>query len=313
MSSTELALRVLGTVILAVGGAVALDFMTMAKGLQPPGFRIPWRRFLAGLAVAAILGIGVFAPIGAMGLGLQPDLKNISAPQLFQLHLLMIATMAVWFLLGFAVRPAPQPAAPAAVPDEPGLLAAPPPAPPAPPASPGRQFLAQFGFLSPNVPREIGLGLALGLGGWVVVLMVLMAIGLTLYALGGEGAMPQQAPAVVPFIAGLPIWLRLLISLSAGAVEETFFRGFLQPRVGIPLSTAFFALAHLSYGAPFMLIGITLLSLIYAYIVRWRQSVWAAIAAHTLFDAIQLLIVVPVALRMVQGEEKSVAFLLGLG
>ena len=76
--------------------------------------------------------------------------------------------------------------------------------------------------------------------------------------------MPQQPPAMVPFIASLPIWLRLLISLSAGVVEETFFRGFLQPRVGIPLSTAFFALAHLSYGQPFMLIGITLLSLDHA-------------------------------------------------
>lgn len=313
MSSTELALRVLGTAILAIGGAVALDFMTKAKGLQPPGFRILWRRLLAGLAVAAILGIGVFAPIGAIGLGLQPDLADISAPQLFQLHILMLATMAVWFLLGYAVRPAPQAAVPVAAADEPGLLAVPAPPPPAPPAPLGRQFLAQFGFLAPNVPREIGLGLALGLGGWVVVLMILMAIGLTLYALGGEQAMPQQAPAMVPFIAGLPIWLRLLISLSAGVVEETFFRGFLQPRIGIPLSTAFFALAHLSYGAPFMLIGITLLSLIYAFIVQWRQSIWAAIAAHTLFDAVQLLIVVPAALRMVQGQEKTAAFLLGLG
>lgn len=282
MSSTELALRVFGTAILALGGAVALDYMSMARGLHPPGFRIPWRRALGGLAVAFILGVGVFAPVGAMGLGLQPDLENLRAPQLFQLHLLMIGAMAAWFLLGFAVRP----------PDEPGL-------PAAPRVSLGRRFLEQLGFLAPNVPREIGLGLVLGLGAWVVVLMVLLAIGLTLYALGGEKAMPQEAPAVVPFIAGLPILLRLLISLSAGVVEETFFRGFLQPRIGIPLSTAFFALAHLSYGAPFMLIGITLLSLIYALIVRWRQSVWAAIAAHTLFDAIQLLVVVPAALRMV--------------
>ena len=74
-----------------------------------------------------------------------------------------------------------------------------------------------------------------------------------------------------------------------------------------------FALAHLSYQQPFMLIGITLLSLIYAFIVQWRQSVWAAIAAHTLFDAVQLLIVVPAALRLMQGPEKAAAFLLGPG
>jgi membrane protease YdiL (CAAX protease family) len=307
MTSTELALRVLGTAILAIGGAVTLDAMTMAKGLQPPGFRILWRRVLAGLAVALILGIGVFAPIGAIGLGLQPDLTDIRAPQLFQLHILMIATMVVWFLAGYAVRPEPSHDLSAVFGDEPASSA------PPPRVSLWRRFQEQLGFLTPSVPREVGLGLVLGLGGWVVVLMILMAIGLTLWALGGDEALPQETSAVVPFIAGLPIWLRLLISLSAGAVEETFFRGFLQPRIGIPLSTAFFALAHLSYGQPFMLIGITLLSLIYAFIVQWRQSVWAAIAAHTLFDAVQLLIVVPAALRLMQGQEKAAAFLLGPG
>jgi membrane protease YdiL (CAAX protease family) len=309
MSSAELALRVLVTAILALGTAVAFDLQTRAKGLQPPGFRLPWRRALGVLAVAFILGVGVFAPLGALGLGLQPDLTNIRAPQLFQLHFLMIAAMAVWFLLGFAVRPEPLPDLAGTFGEEPVLPAAPPPR-----IFLGRRFLEQFGFLAPNVPKEIGLGLALGLGAWLAVLMILMAIGLTLYALGGEKAMPQETPAVVPFIAGLPILVRLLISLSAGVVEETFFRGFLQPRIGIALSTAFFALAHLSYGQPFMLVGITLLSLIYALIVRWRQSVWAAIAAHTLFDAIQLLVVVPAALRMI-GQEKAAAaaFLLGLG
>jgi membrane protease YdiL (CAAX protease family) len=311
MTSTEFAIRVLGTAVLAFGAAIAFDLMTRAKGLQPPGFRAPWRRALALLAVAFVFGLGVFAPIGALGLGLQPDLTNIRAPQLFQLHFLMIAVMGVWFLLGFAVRPEPPLPDLAATFGEEPVLSAPPPAPP-PGLYLGRRFAEQFGFLAPNIPKEIGLGLALGLGAWLVVLMILMAIGLALYALGGEKAMPQEAPAVVPFIAGLPFLLRLLISLSAGVVEETFFRGFLQPRMGIALSTAFFALAHLSYGQPFMLIGITLLSLIYALIVRWRQSVWAAIAAHSLFDAIQLLVVVPAALRMI-GQEKAAAFLLGLG
>ena len=50
-----------------------------------------------------------------------------------------------------------------------------------------------------------------------------------------------------------------------------------------------------------MLIGITLLSLIYAFLVRWRQNLWPAIAAHALFDGVQLLVVVPAALRLLQG------------
>jgi len=104
--------------------------------------------------------------------------------------------------------------------------------------------------------------------------------------------------------------VRLLISLSAGVVEETFFRGFLQPRVGILLSTLLFVLAHFSYGQPLMLVGIGTLSLIYAFLVRWRQNIWPAIAAHALFDGVQLLVVIPAALRLMEKEGVPVAMAL---
>jgi membrane protease YdiL (CAAX protease family) len=183
----------------------------------------------------------------------------------------------------------------------------PPPAPP-PPVPLGRQFLTQFGYLAPDIPREIGLGVLLGIGAWVAVLMALMVIAGAIWALGGENAVPKSPPALIPLIAGLPVAVRFLVSLSAGVVEESFFRGFLQPRIGILFSTGFFVLAHLSYGQPFMLIGIAMLSLIYAFLVKWRQSLWSAMAAHALFDGVQLLVVVPAALRML-GSGKTVAFL----
>jgi membrane protease YdiL (CAAX protease family) len=173
-----------------------------------------------------------------------------------------------------------------------------------------RQLATQFGFVAPNVPQELGLGLLLGVGAWVVVLVGIMLIGLLLLALGADEALPKQPPALIPFIAGLPIWVKILISLSAGVVEEWFFRGFLQPRMGLLLATLLFALAHFSYGQPFMLIGVTLLSLIYGLLVKWRQNIWPAIAAHALFDAVQLLVVVPGALRLIETEgDKAAAFL----
>ena len=49
-----------------------------------------------------------------------------------------------------------------------------------------------------------------------------------------------------------------------------------------------------------MLVGITLLSLIYAFLVRWRQNIWPAIAAHALFDAVQLLVIIPAALKLLE-------------
>ena len=174
-----------------------------------------------------------------------------------------------------------------------------------------RQLAAQFGFATQSVPRELGLGLLLGVGAWVAVLVGIMLIGLLLISLGAGDAVPRQPPALIPFIAGLPIVVKILISLSAGVVEEWFFRGFLQPRMGLLLSTVLFALAHFSYGQPFMLIGITLLSLIYGLLVKWRQNIWPAIAAHTLFDAVQLLVVVPGALRLLETQGSKAAAFLG--
>lgn len=293
--------------LLAAGGAWTLDRMCAARGFLPPGFRQPWRRALASALVTGILWIGVFSALGNIGLSLEPDLSQLSTPQLFLLHGLLVATIILWFLLGYAVRP--QPAVPEALPPDVAALV-PPPAPVHVPL--GRQFLAQFGFVAPSVPREIGLGVLLGIGAWVVVLGAIFAFAAAVVALGGEDALPKQPPALIPWIAALPIAIRILISVSAGVVEETFFRGFLQPRIGVPLSTAFFVLAHFSYGQPFMLVGITLLSLIYGYLVRWRQNIWPAIAAHTLFDAVQLLVVVPSALRLIGQEGDKATALLGL-
>ena len=316
-------LRGAAVLVPSVLAALLLDWMCAQRRLLPPGFRVPWRRALASLAVATLLAIGVFAPLGGLGMKTStPDLDKVTTPQLFLLHVLMLATMGIWYLLGFAgedARP-PAPALPAEPPPLPlseaavmNALVEPveaaPPAPLPPPRVPlGRQFRAQFGYLAPNVPREIGLGLLLGLGAWVAVLAALMVVAGAVWALYGENAVPKAPPAMIPFIAALPVLTRFMISLSAGFVEESFFRGFLQPRIGIFFSTMFFVLAHLSYGQPFMLVGIALLSLIYAFLVKWRQNLWPAIAAHALFDGVQLLVVVPLALRAL-GAGKVAAFL----
>lgn len=288
------------TAFLAVATAFSMDRMCEARGLLPPGFREPWRRLLAWALVALILWVGAFSSLASIAGGAQVerDLSGLTTPQLFLLHLLLVLTIVSWFLLGFAgVRPAPPPPPPpdlAELPDGPM-----PPAPP-PPVPLLRRFQEQFGFVAPNVPREIGIGVLVGSGSWGAVLAVAVLLGLLLMALGREDALPKQPPALIPWIAALPVGVRILISLSAGVVEETFFRGFLQPRIGIFLSSLLFVFAHFSYGQPFMLVGIATLSLIYAFLVRWRQNIWPAIAAHFLFDAVQLLVVIPMTLRYME-------------
>jgi membrane protease YdiL (CAAX protease family) len=292
LAPLSLLLRLLGPAAAAVAAAWALDRLCRRKGLMPPGFRYPWRRAAASALVFLILWFGIFAPLGEIGLA-EPklDLSAISVPRLFLLHGMLALVVLGWMVLGFAnLDRARRPAADSASP---------------PPAALGgavrpplwRQIAAQLGLVAPNLSREVLIGLLLGACAWGVVLLALLAAALAIYAIGGEQALPKPS-AIVPWIASLPVLVRLMVSLSAGFVEETFFRGFLQPRIGIALSTGFFVLAHLSYGAPFMLLGITLLSLIYAFLVRWRQTIWPAVAAHALFDGIQLLVVIPMAMRL---------------
>ncbi len=337
--------------ILALLAAYALDRMTEAKGLTPPGFRQPWRRMTAFLLMTVMFWVGITGPLGMIGREVEIDVAQLTVPQLFLLHAVMVVVTLIWFALGFAGAPHPRPLSHlpptdrergeddtrdsredgqffSPLPGEgremgegsgvrgseaPAELAAPVSAsvPPPPPASLARQFALQFGFVAPSAPREIGLGLVLGIGAWAAVFVGVILIGLLILALGGEKALPKQPPALVPWIAGLPIVARLLISLSAGFVEEWFFRGFLQPRVGILLSTGFFVLAHFSYGQPFMLIGITILSLIYAFVVKWRQNIWPAIAAHVLFDGVQLLVIIPGVLKLLETQGSKVTAFLG--
>jgi len=325
----EASLRLIIPVVLAAFTAYSMDRMLLVRGLFPPGFRDPVRRAMGAGVIALILWIGIFSSLGTIGtVAKPPDLESLPTPQLFLLHALLLLALVFWFLLGYSgVRPSPpRPPSPLSLPPSPGeggdgegdgvlattLEAEPVPAAP-PPIPLGRQFLAQFGLLAPSVPREIGLGLLLGVGAWGAVLVAAIIVGLIFLALGGEQAIPKQPPALIPFLAALPVALRLLISLSAGVVEELFFRGFLQPRIGIALSTLLFVFAHFSYGQPLMLIGIATLSLIYAVMVKWRQTIWPAIAAHALFDGVQLLVIIPMALRMMEKEApKATVAVLGV-
>ena len=266
------ALLSIGPLVAAFATAAWIDLRTRRAGLDPPGFAEPLRRWAWLMVLAGCLWVAVFAALAGSGAAGEIDLAAVSRWQLFALHGLLVATLGAWYLLGFGGFRGGRGAA--------GSLA------------------AQVGLAARAPLAEVGVGLVFGVGAGLGVLAGVVALALAVAALGGQELLPQQPPAMIPWIAGQPVALRLAIALSAGAVEEVFFRGLLQPRVGVALSTALFALAHAAYGQPFLLVGVTLLSLLYAGLVRWRQSVWAAIAAHALFDAVQLLVVIPSVLEV---------------
>ncbi|MCP4201513.1 MAG: CPBP family intramembrane metalloprotease, partial [bacterium] len=160
-------------------------------------------------------------------------------------------------------------------------------------------WVRQLGLRARRILPELSVGLSAGLLGWLAVLSAALLLGLLVAAMGGEEALTREPSEQIVWLATLPVGLRLAVSLVAGVVEELFFRGFLQPRVGIAASSLLFAGAHVAYGEPFLLFGVLLLSLFYAWLTRWRGSVYAAMAAHFLFDAIQLLVVIPAVLRII--------------
>jgi membrane protease YdiL (CAAX protease family) len=292
------ALRTIGPVAAALGAVLLFDHMTRRRGLDPPGFREPLRRIASTALVAFCFYVGIFAALGSIGRQGEIDLGQVSSWQLFTLHGLFALTIVGWWTSGFVAVSAGAGTGAGVLAGTAGLGL--PAGAPGAPASGWRSFAEQLGLRTPNLRRELALGAVAGFGAWLAVLAAVFVFALLLSALSGEELLPQAPPAVIPWLAGRPILLRLAIAASAGLVEEAFFRGFLQPRIGIGLSTLFFALAHLSYDQPIMLVGVTLLSLLYGLLTRWRQNIWPAVVAHFLFDAIQLVVVIPAVLELFQ-------------
>jgi membrane protease YdiL (CAAX protease family) len=139
-------------------------------------------------------------------------------------------------------------------------------------------------------------GLAVGVGGWLFTISLALIIAFILQAAGLIPKEPQP-PAMVAWLATLPAWKKAVLVFSAMTVEEAFFRGWLQKRIGLIASTVFFALAHAGYGQPFLLIGVALISLIIGVTFYRTKNLIPGIIAHGVFDAVQLFVIIPIAFK----------------
>lgn len=165
-------------------------------------------------------------------------------------------------------------------------------------AASGRPPLREFLNIRYERPAEVAaIGVSVGVGGWVLTIVAALLVA---FALRGVGLIqePAEPPAMIGWMANLPIWKKALIILSAMTVEEAFFRSFLQKRIGLVASTILFSLAHFTYGNPLLLIGITIVSLIIGITFYRTKNVIPCVIAHGVFDAIQLFVIVPLAVRM---------------
>lgn len=125
---------------------------------------------------------------------------------------------------------------------------------------------------------DIGLGLVIGSG-----------VGVVLWIVGkyskGFYAIREKLIATLDFRT-LTWWHIIILSLLAAFPEEIFFRGALQPVLGIFIAAVIFGALH----------GVTLLYFAYATIaglglgllVLWQGDLWMAIAAHFAVDFVGL-------------------------
>lgn len=202
-----------------------------------------------------------FSVIGAAESGGTPNLESMQFWSIFSMHVILLAFLFGWWLLA------------------------------------GREPIRQYLNLhTDELPQSIGIGIAAGVGGWLLTITIALIAG---FIAQEAGLLPEDlkpAPMIV-YLANLTIWQKLLIVFSAMTVEEFFFRGWLQKRFGLIVSTAIFALAHAGYGQPMLLIGITVISLVIGTTFYLTRRLLPCIIAHGVFDAIQIFVIVPFALK----------------
>jgi membrane protease YdiL (CAAX protease family) len=228
------------------------------------GFTEPWRRSTAITLLAAVLLLTVAIPFAGGLSGGAPETKDFTLVTLFAVHMILLLFLVCYYALS------------------------------------GRRSLSEFLRLKSARPAaDLGVGFLIGFAGWLLTIVALLVVIGLWYVLRRHGV-PAPGREVSPTIVWLvaqPLAIRILIVLSAMVVEELFFRSFLQPRVGAFAATLMFTAAHGAYGQPLVLVGILVISTVLAVTFTLYGNVLPCIAAHGVFDAIQMFVLIPLALK----------------
>jgi len=233
------------------------------------GFAEPGRRALAMGLLGAVLVLVVAIPFAGALVGADADARELSLVSVFAVH----ATLVLFLICYYALS--------------------------------GRRSILNFLSLRSDRPaHDLAVGAGIGVVGWVLtILTAAVILGISYVLSPKERGGPAEA-SVSPMIVWLvaqPVWVKALIVLSAMIVEEFFFRGFLQPRVGPVAATLMFTAAHGAYGQPLVLVGILVIAAVLAVTFALYRNVLPCVMAHGVFDAIQMFVIIPLALRSIPG------------
>lgn len=249
--------------------ATALVAGWLARGVRRGGFDrdrfpTPARRGLAISLLAAVLLVSVVLPFagGLAGRTLEPG--RFSPVSAFAIHAIFALFLVSYYLLS------------------------------------GRPPVADFLRLRTRRPwRLAAAGFPIAAFAWAAAVAVMLAVQGLISVFGPSGAASPKISPIVPWIVGLPVAYKIAIVVSAMIFEEAFFRAFLQPRLGPVAATLLFTMAHGIYGQPVLLVGIAVLSTVLALAFELYGNALPGIVAHGAFDAFEIFVLIPFALRFV--------------
>lgn len=254
-------------VLLIAGSAgILLSFVNARSRavLAQDGFTHPGRRALAMGLLGGVLLLTVAIPFAGGLAGARPETKDLSVASIFVVHIILAVFLVSYYLLS------------------------------------GRRSVVDFLRLRSQRPlADLGAGLLVGSLGWVLTIAAAAGFVGLWFALRGTGPLPSSAEAspLIAWLVSQSIGIRIGIVLSAMTIEELFFRSFLQTRVGAVASTLMFTAAHGAYGEPLGLVGILVISAVLSLAFGIFGNVLPCIIAHGTFDAIQMFVFIPLALK----------------
>ena len=139
--------------------------------------------------------------------------------------------------------------------------------------------LNRLGIVFPTIPQAV-IGLVAGIG--MVPLVILAEALASQLGLGAsEGVERLTEQLIGPLTLSIPGILTL--GLAAALGEETVFRGALQPRFGLVLTTLLFALLHSQYGFSFSTIAVFVVGLVLG-VIRIRANTTTAMITHAVYN-----------------------------
>ncbi len=139
-----------------------------------------------------------------------------------------------------------------------------------------------------------------GMTGWGLIASIGVAVGLVAFGIGIEaaaqalGLAPDRATEIamrqMAELAGRSPLRIAVIAGATGLSEELLFRGALQPRLGLLLTSLVFASFHVQYGVGLGFLEVAVAGVALG-VLRDRFGTLSAAVAHGLYNAIVLAIV----------------------